>query len=583
MTLKMGLRSIGNTNFDRYYKRSFTNSGCDANPYRIVFFDDFSESTLNTAYWKPYQNATPPLDQIWVCDDNPGYLFLPENAIVNYGMLHLKTTKLASPLSFECEDPEPPHNTITVTRKYSCGWVQTVSGPPGSQGCFQQGKFSIRAKIPNNVQNTIGAYWFFGWANELDVVEVCQPDCDEMQSNRWLYVKNPTQEPPDCNAENTQFEWPRDDNIGNIYAFRIYTLEWTPFKFVISVDGVVKRTFHRFYEIDGSGNITHPLECEDLPANQPTQVWEHIAWYTLFNHYMDLIMSVGIKNTGNSTAGGEMLVDWVKVEQRTSATVEGQGTTPDFICEGEQEVFQVGGEIAPNSILGWTVSSNLEIVSTNTAQGTVTVTPAGIVNSYPGPGWIEAKIANPACCLGHNIKKNIWAGRPATPQVSVYKTCNYILLNIENYSSDNTYQWQMLTNGFSYEVYNNGKNLYITISPPTQQPASIAYRLIATNPCGSTSIINGLTTLPCNTWRLNVYPNPTSTIANVELVNFTQDDLNQNLKIYLIDAHFNVKKSTPVTQLTETLDVSDVELGYHYIFTVVNGENVISDEFIIQH
>ncbi len=295
---------------------------------------------------------------------------------------------------------------------------------------------------------------------------------------------------------------------------------------------------------------------------------------------MDLILSVGIEDTGyGNGAGGEMLIDWVKVEQRTSAIVEGS----DFICEGEQEVFQVGGGIAPGSILGWTVSSNLEIVSINAAQGTVTVTPAGVVNSYPGPGWIEVKIANQACCLGHNIKKNVWAGRPATPQVSVHKNCNYIILTIENYSSANTYQWQVLTSGYSYYPYNNGKRLYITISSPTQQPASIAYRLIATNPCGNTTIINGLTTLPCNRWNLNVYPNPSSSVTNVELINFTQEDLNQNLELYLIDNNFNVKKSIPVTQLTETFDVSDVEPGYHYIFTVIDGENVISDQFIIQH
>lgn len=39
----------------------------------------------------------------------------------------------------------------------------------------------------------------------------------------------------------------------------------------------------------------------------------------------------------------------------------------------------------------------------------------------------------------------------------------------------------------------------------------------------------------------------------------------------------------PVTQLVETMDISEVEPGYHYAYILVNGENVISNQFVIQH
>ncbi len=281
-----------------------------------------------------------------------------------------------------------------------------------------------------------------------------------------------------------------------------------------------------------------------------------------------------------------MLVDWVRIEQRTSASVAGtnQGTNPDFICIGEQETYKVEGGVPLDSIIGWTVSPNLEIVSVSPLKDMVTVTPKSSANSYPGPGWVEVNTRNwPSSCFGHNIKKNVWVGNPATPIVSAYKTCNFISLNIDNYSSDNTYLWEVLTPGFPSSVFNNGKNLNITVSPPTQQPVPIAYRLTATNPCGNTIITTVVFTLPCNKWQINIFPNPANEVVNMDLVNFTQDELNQNLVLYLIDGNFNFKKSIPVTQFTESMEVFDVEPGNHYIFTVVNGENVISSQFIIQH
>mgnify|MGYP001579854059 CR=1 FL=1 len=228
----LNLTSASNQHFHRLYKKTFTNPGCDANPYKTVFFDDFDGDKLNAQRWRNDSNNFPPLNLIRRCDNELAHLSLPQSITVSGGYAHLKTEKLDSTLTFRCEDPETPGNmdTITVERKFSCGRIMSRAGLPGSQGCFRQGKFTVRAKIPENNNNSTGAYWFYGWAAEIDVVEVCQPDCNgEIQSNRHLWIENPGFAAfQTCDGESDNMDYPKDHYIGNIYAFHTYTLEWTP-------------------------------------------------------------------------------------------------------------------------------------------------------------------------------------------------------------------------------------------------------------------------------------------------------------------------------------------------------------------
>lgn len=171
---------------------------------------------------------------------------------------------------------------------------------------------------------------------------------------------------------------------------------------------------------------------------------------------------------------------------------------------------------------------------------------------------------------------------PLAPQVSAYKTCNYISLTIDNASSANTYQWEILTLGYSGSPFNNGLGFNINI-PYLTSPGYIAYRLKVTNVGGTTTVVYTVNTLPCNNWHLNVYPNPGNDYVNFELENFTEADFSQGLKLRLIDANFNFEKEMPISQSLETMDVSNVNPGYHYGYIMVNGENVISGKFLIEH
>ncbi|MBI1224587.1 MAG: family 16 glycosylhydrolase [Bacteroidetes bacterium] len=580
-----------NNNLNRYYKVVYTHPGCDTNPYQVVFRDDFDGSTLNTDYWLPNYNNVSPLDSILLCDDDGQFVdnfALPSAVSVSDGYLKLKTTRLPQTVIYNCE--ESPGNTITVEKKYSAGYVTTRRGAPGDQGCFKHGKFTIRAKIPNGTNNTTGAYWFFGWGGEIDVIEVCQPQCDEMQSNRHLFMQNPAQPNDFCEPGYDNMEWPEDHNIGNINQFHEYSLEWNPYKFEISVDGVVKRTFYRFNSItqtqnnEGTTTLIHPMDCDEIPTGQTDTLWQHVAWQNLYNHYMDIILNVGIKDLTSSTAGGEMQVDWVKVEQRMpTITVSRQnpGSTPDYLCIGDTAQFKASVAGNPNyPVEEWTTSSNLQIVSISPfPHQVVTVKAAG-----SGQVWVQARLDNQNSCYGSNIKKKFTVlGFPASPQVSVYKDCNHISLYVNNPVSSNTYQWELLTQGYYGYPFNNGLGYNISLPYlPPPYPITIAYRLLVTNECGTTTYIGAVTT-SCNNWNIKVYPNPADSYVNFELENFTENDLNQNLELTLIDANFNVKKTMPVTQLLETMDVSTITPGYHYAYIVINGENVISNQFVIQH
>jgi hypothetical protein len=349
----------------------------------------------------------------------------------------------------------------------------------------------------------------------------------------------------------------------------------------ISVDGTSKRTFWRFHEWDGD-----PLTCQEFQAGTTDTLWQHMLWYTLYNHYMNLILNLGIKElTNTSSYGGEMLVDWIKVEQQvpfSSVQRLNPGPNPNYICQGETAQFQFTYAPGPYPVTEWTVSPNLQVLDVTHNPEVVTVKALTI---YNGPGWVQARYWNPNSCFGSNTRLNVdVVGLPISPQISAYKTCSFISLKVDNASSANTYQWEILTPGYTGYPFSNGNGFNINMpSIPPPYPVTIAYRVLVTNLCGTTTYIGTVTTLPCNSWHLNVYPNPANTYINFELVNFTQSDLNQGLELTLIDANFSIKKTVPVTQLTQYMDVSDVEPGYHYAYVVVNGENVISNQFVIQH
>ena len=369
---------------------------CNENEYQTVVFDDFNGPEIDTAIWYTApQNIS--CNTIVHATQNCGTphnssFNRPENVVVRDGHLYLQTRKLDRPFEFscfECIDSVanfyPAKNDIELN--YSTGQIATrnLVSLDNPEGCYRFGRFSARLRLPPAHQRSTAAFWFWGWAGEIDVFEMCMLDCDsELQTNIHAWgVKDP---------ENTEAHLTMDQDIPlpDFTDFHVYEMEWTPYKIVMRIDGKVMRQFYRFYKKESfttSGpdtTIAHtamiPVECDDLNPNVENEVYEHVAWNRFARFRLDMILGTSYRREPR-TATSAMVVDWVKVEQRVPEYKLTHAPEPIDLTAPRQYRLQ---SMADNAAY-WEASENLEIIHSDSIGVTVRLNDP----FYPEPSWIR--------------------------------------------------------------------------------------------------------------------------------------------------------------------------------------------------
>ena len=406
----------GHTWVTRFYKMdSFL--GCDyANsfgsyynnfPYQTIFFDDFENDILDSTKWSFQDDLHPNSQELPFCKNNEVKLRSPDNHYVKDGVVHFQLKKMKPPIKFDCE-----HINGTAgsnKRKYSTSRMTTFRDQAfmGNEGCFQYGLFTVRSKNPY-IKGAEGTFWMFGWGAEIDVFEMCKPDCREIQTNRHNYLPDPFSNL--CDDEKDPFlSYPIDHNVGYIHRFREYMLEWTPHKLTWFVDNKPIRTFHRYWKISKDINeiCAEPLECYELPTNNEFKVWEHIGWWPLDNK-LDIIVGNGVNTGQGKPKYAEYLVDWVKIEQKTNAVLNG----PEMVCDSSAFEFLLIN-VDSHLINYWSVSPNLRIIG---QVDNKIIVEKNLEAEKLNTGWVEVNFKESHSCYGMTLRKKILTGLPSVPE-----------------------------------------------------------------------------------------------------------------------------------------------------------------------
>jgi hypothetical protein len=291
---------------------------------------------------------------------------------------------------------------------------------------------------------------------------------------------------------------------------------------------------------------------------------------------MDIFITTGVSENKGKPDFDEFLVDWVKVEQRTAAHIDGT----EAICNEDEYAYFLGDEISPNLINGWKVSPNLEIIETY--QNGVKV--RAVKNVSPsGAGWVEVNYSSEHSFFGHNIRKKITVGIPSVPEITTQISCNSLSLSLSGYSPENSYQWEVSGTGtFSPYIYGAGENVDIPFSN-SGQSVTINYSLDVENNCGVNTFTKQEEFVPCRkTRQLKIFPNPASEIVKVRLENFAPEEINESLTLCVADEAQNIIKCRPVHQLTEEFDLTDLMQGFYYFFVNPGQKEIVSEKLLIQ-
>mgnify|MGYP000716193248 CR=1 FL=1 len=528
------------------------------NQYKLVLVDEFEGNTLNTDIWQTFYKDVPPVDRTF-----GGALNLPENVVVQNGKCHLK---LAS------EDPELQHtytdsegNQETLSFAHSSSVITDVI-PLSESGCWRYGKFSIRAKIPD-VVGTNSSFWFIGWPIEFDVFEFFDKphqnltasvvnwhlrccsftgDSDDVcNGNLGGYVD------ADCLPAAGSFIDNEEENLGDLSnGFHVYTFEWTPYKIEWSVDGEVTRTIYRYYSVgeiaeidivdaillveDGifdnirdalnflldqqSTGSCQPLTCSDIPRNLDVEVFEHPTWHNGLDIFgLNLIISTGyhFNKLSNNFSEAEMQVDWVKVWQKYTPSIEG----PNVICSDENILITIDQENLDSYV--WNVSSNLEIVSFPSDHEIIV---QAINPGLREPAWVEADVSNPNTCHSIPIKlrqeialngylKGTFASKCFDGNVNTvnFAPSGIYTVTLEEGGVD-SWDWNLVSGTTSFiDLTGDGRVIDFVLGT-----TGVSFEVTGNGSCGSfTRTVSFVPQGACEGEFL-IYPNPTLDYVNVE-------------------------------------------------------------------
>lgn len=516
---------------------------CETISWKLVFHDEFNGNSIDQNKWTTYY----PYGNISTCEfcrthGNEGQIYLDDHVIVSNGTLKLIANY-------------QPTTWISAYRNFASGMIHSKS-----HYAFMYGKFEIKCKIPSG-NGLWPAFWGFGGnGTEIDVFEFCgeSPNNHTMNVRKWSNNSVIADLPYDYNGV--------DFSTG----FHVYSVEWDKFFLTFRVDGTQVYRIPRYIRIGDTAPVTW---CDVLPG----VYIQRPAYPCGLNNNINIIANLaldGLCSTPSiSMSQKQMEIEYIRVYQRTpqagfidlcgSGTINGNS----LLCNSTTTTYNYTG---PNSSVGWSVSSNLMIISSTSMS--VTVQPVN--NMVNGTGWVTANFAANEPCPSSSATKSIWIGKPNTP---VVKT------TVAN--CDNCFHITAYSNPLSVPTYrwNIGNHQYNTIDCSNTYPFSIPYTVTVSNQCGS-KLKSGYIISHCvgnKSKSLVISPNSATDSIKIELKGIGLDSVE---KFLLVSDSLNYYQDILISDSIFYVDASSFKDGPYY--AILNFNNVaesIKEEFRIDH
>ncbi len=189
-------------------------------------------------------------------------------------------------------------------------------------------------------------------------------------------------------------------------------------------------------------------------------------------------------------------------------------------------------------------------------------------------------------CQDHIVSKSFSTSELCDhPFVEFISDCGFASLTFEgNFASGSTFSWDI--EGFPLSGANSPQvTLYPELLP---DPQLVSYAVTITSPDGNTTTITGNGTIPaCDDDNpqypiIVPFPNPATDIINVQLENFEKElEEDNGVELWLVDENFHQIQSMLTFESSATIELSEVKPGGYFVYSMVNGKEVISSKVVV--
>jgi len=248
-------------------------------PREIVFYDDFSGTTLDPAKWTVFDRLSDQANKEVNC-------VVPGNVSVRDGLLEIESKYEDRSCGDTLEAPSVQH--------YTSGQVQQAAEP------FLYGTVEVRAKAPGGV-GAWPAIWMLGYEWQASQPFTANVEGNQWPKAGWSEIDIAEFWQGERGKVNTTVHFNRSGGLHQedlpfdaTSRFMVYRLQWSKGSLVWSVDAEDGHGFRKLYEVAGDKNVP------DVPM------------------YVVLHTAVGGTGGGDpdpSTFPQTFQIDWVRVSQ----------------------------------------------------------------------------------------------------------------------------------------------------------------------------------------------------------------------------------------------------------------------------
>lgn len=340
--------------------------------------------------------------------------------------------------------------------------------------------------------------------------------------------------------------------------------------------------------IDGSNCSSCGDKVCDTPADAGTGTsggytpdMNNIMSYYLFTNHFTAGQAARMRSALNSSILQPVISESCAIPELTGTAVICNPAAPAPL---QQEIFTL---INGGSSVTWNVSSNLQIISSNSTS--VTVSPLNdLVN---GSGFIEAILPY------ETLRKDVWIGKPIlSANYDCYNNPSHpmcgIICKTEFYHPDNTIrlnvqgetEWEATKIGnFDYHI--GGNTLYIQ----PYQAGTIGLILRAKNVCGISETLYFMFSVSnCKKMMLTqqryykVYPNPSNDVVYIGLADTESQPLAENqITGELYDLTGNLKTNVQIENNQASFSVQGLNSGIYILNINIDG-NIESHNIMVE-